>query len=155
MRKLTNQDPPSYAPIAMSLNDLSEEEMAKLHVKFDIAHFIASEKLPFSKCPALCKLEAHHGGKIDNAYTNRKACTEFCHYIAETRREELSKMLAAAKFFSLVMDGSTDKGNIQYTSDTRYKACVIFTHVCTRRQTHLYTEANTCLYIVKWVYTRR
>ena len=28
--------------------------------------------------------------------------------------------------------------------------------VCTRRQTlHLYTEANTCLYIVKWVYTRR
>ena len=47
---------------------------------------------------------------------------------------------------------------IQYTSDTRYKARVI-ARVCTRRQTHLYTEANTCLYIVtcKWVcaYTRR
>ena len=43
---------------------------------------------------------------------------------------------------------------IQYRSDTRYKARV--TRVC-RRQTHLYTdhEANTCLYMVKWVYTRR
>ena len=30
-----------------------------------------------------------------------------------------------------------------------------FTRVCTRRQTHLYTETNTCLYTVKWVYTRR
>ena len=30
-----------------------------------------------------------------------------------------------------------------------YKARVIYT----RLQTHLYTEANTCLYMVKWVYT--
>ena len=44
--------------------------------------------------------------------------------------------------------------DIQYPSATRYKARVI-TRVCTQRQTHLYTEANTCLYIVKWVYTRR
>ena len=35
----------------------------------------------------------------------------FCHYIAESRREELAD-LASAKFFSVLMDGSTDKGNI-------------------------------------------
>ena len=39
---------------------------------------------------------------------------------------------------------------VQYRSDTRYKA-----RVCRRRQTHLYTELNTCLYMAKWVYTRR
>ena len=33
----------------------------------------------------------------------------------------------------------------------------LVTRFCTKRQPHLYTEANTCLYIhvVKWVYTRR
>ena len=35
----------------------------------------------------------------------------------------------------------------QYRSDARYKACV--------GGKRLDTEANTCLYMVKWVYTRR
>lgn len=34
------------------------------------------------------------------------------HYIAESRRQELKQMLANAKFFSLLLDGSTDSGNV-------------------------------------------
>lgn len=34
------------------------------------------------------------------------------HYIAESRRQELLDHLRNAKFFSLLLDGSTDKGNI-------------------------------------------
>ena len=41
-----------------------------------------------------------------------KAAKEFCHYIAESRMEELKKQLEQAKFFSILMDGSTDSGNI-------------------------------------------
>ena len=44
--------------------------------------------------------------------------------------------------------------HVQYPSDTRYKARVNYTRLH-GRQTNLYTEANTCLYKVKWVYTRR
>ena len=44
---------------------------------------------------------------------------------------------------------------VQYTSDTRYKARVLHTFARGRRQMHLYTEAYTCLYTVKWVFTRR
>ena len=42
-----------------------------------------------------------------------------------------------------------------YSTDQMQGMLVYFTRICTRRQTNLYTEANTCLYIVKWVYTRR
>ena len=34
------------------------------------------------------------------------------HYIVESRRQELMKKLGDAPFFSLLLDGSTDKGNI-------------------------------------------
>ena len=44
--------------------------------------------------------------------------------------------------------------HVQYRSDARYKARVVDTRL-PLGQTHLYTEANTCLYMAKWVYTRR
>lgn len=34
------------------------------------------------------------------------------HYIAEAKRRELSEKLSKARFFSILMDGSTDSGNI-------------------------------------------
>ena len=45
-------------------------------------------------------------------YTNKAAATTFCHYIAQSRRLELMKTLSKAKFFSVLMDGSTDRGNV-------------------------------------------
>ena len=106
------QGPLSYARIAQVLHELPEDAMAKLRVKFDLAHFIATEKIAFSKYPALCELEAHHGVNVGSDYNNEHAAKTFCHYIAETRREDLAENLASAKFFSILMDGSTDKGNI-------------------------------------------
>ena len=35
----------SYAPIARVLHVLPEDVVAKLHVKFDLEHFVATEKL--------------------------------------------------------------------------------------------------------------
>ena len=46
--------------------------MAKLQVKFDIAHFIATEKLAVSKYPALCALEARHGVNVGSEYNNER-----------------------------------------------------------------------------------
>ena len=39
----------SYAPITKALNTLSEDERERLKVKFDIAYFVATEKLPYTK----------------------------------------------------------------------------------------------------------
>ena len=53
-----------------------------------------------------------------------------------------------------------EKGYIQYTSDTRYKARVILQvqgdkRTCTLRQIHVYTKLNGFLQGDKCVYTRR
>ena len=107
--KQSGCEPSSYAPIAASLSKLPEAEHNQLQHKFDIAYFIAVEKILFKKYPKLCKLEARHGVAIGSAYTNEIAGKTFTHYIAESQRLQLFE----AKYFSILMDGSTDKGNIE------------------------------------------
>ena len=102
----------SYAPIAKALNTLSEDERERLKVKFDIAYFVATEKLPYTKYPKICELEARHGVKIGTSYRHENAGKDFMHYIAEAKRQDLVQKVTKAKFFSLLLDGSTDKGNI-------------------------------------------
>ena len=51
----------TYAPIAQALSMLFEDEQSKLRLKFDIAYFIASEQLSFTKYPQICELEQPHG----------------------------------------------------------------------------------------------
>ena len=46
------------------------------------------------------------------AYTNERSGREFIHYIAEARRREIVDKVLSAKFFSILLDGSTDKGNV-------------------------------------------
>ena len=73
---------------------------------------MAIEKISFRKYPQLCELEARHGIAIGSAYTNEIACKSFTHFIAESQRRQLFEKLTQAKFFSLLIDGSTDKGNV-------------------------------------------
>ena len=84
------QGPSTNAPIVRVLHQLPDTAMTRLHVKFDIDHFVATEKLAFSNYPALCELEAHHGANVGSEYNNEHAAKTFCHYIAESRREDLA-----------------------------------------------------------------
>ena len=52
----------TYAPIVRALNTLSQDERKRLANKFDIAYFVASEHLSFSKYAKICELEARRGG---------------------------------------------------------------------------------------------
>ena len=49
---------------------------------------------------------------MGQSYINQNAGKTFCHFIAQSRREELIKSLSVAKFFSLLTDGSTGSGNM-------------------------------------------
>ena len=51
----------SYAPIAKALSTLPETERVQMRNKFDIAYFVASEKMSFRKYPRIVKLESRHG----------------------------------------------------------------------------------------------
>ena len=60
----------STTPIGRAFNNLSDEEREKLKVKYDIAHFVACENLPFTKYSKICDLEARHVVDVDHSYTN-------------------------------------------------------------------------------------
>ena len=81
--------PSSYAPIAQSFNNLAEDVRETLRHKFDIAYFIAIEKLTVQKYPALCELEQRDCFDIGMSYVNRSVGTSFIHYIAEAKSQEL------------------------------------------------------------------
>ena len=102
-----------FSPITRSLNKLPSDERAKLRIKFDIAHFVATEKLPFTKYPKLCELQSHHGVSLGHSYTNDNAGKEFVHYIADSRRQVIRQTFDNANFFSVMIDGSTDVANIE------------------------------------------
>ena len=67
-------DATSYAPIAMALSRVSEEERARLKRKFDVAYFVANEKLSFKKYAGICDLEKRHGVDLGTTYMNDVAC---------------------------------------------------------------------------------
>ena len=60
----------------------------------------------------ICELEKHHGVDIGTNYLNESAGRTFIHYIAEAKRQQVVQAVHSAKFFSLLLDGSTDKDNI-------------------------------------------
>ncbi len=101
----------SYAPIARTLTSLPEDERKRLRAKFDIAYFVATEQLAYRKYPRICELEARHGVNLGSSYLHENAGKEFVHYIAESNRQDLLSSISNAKFFSLLMDGSTDQRN--------------------------------------------
>ena len=102
----------SYAPIAHLLSKIPQLEREQLKRKFDIAYFLAKEKLSYRKYPCLCELEARHGVSIGTSYTNEIGGKTFSHNIAESQRQKMLKQLGQAKFFSLLIDGSTDKASV-------------------------------------------
>ena len=76
------------------------------------SYYVPPASCMLREVPNLCELETCHGVRVGTSYVNENVGKEFIHYIAESRRQELKKTLANAKFFSLLLNGSTDAGNI-------------------------------------------
>ena len=53
-----------------------------------------------------------HGVAIGNSYTNEIAGRTFCHFSAQALRQQVITQIAKAKYFSVLIDGSTDKAII-------------------------------------------
>ena len=104
--------PQPSTPIERAFAHLPKTELKKMEFKFDIARFVANEGLPFTMYAKICQLEASHGVSLGSSYLNESACKEFIHFIAEAKREALKAQIQKSHFFSLLLYGSTDKGNI-------------------------------------------
>ena len=81
--------------------------------KFDISYLMAKEGIAFEKFVALCELELRHEIDIGHSYRNAPSAKLFTHYIAEAQRQQFLQLLCKNNFYSFLMDGSTDEGNIE------------------------------------------
>ena len=83
--------PLEYAPIAKAFahDNLDPATKERLVKNFEIAFFLAKEKLPFTKFLPLCEMEVRHGVQIGSGYKNDHACTSFVNFIALNQLEIL------------------------------------------------------------------
>ena len=83
---------------------------AKMKYKFDICYLMANKGIAFEKFP---ELQSRHGVSIGSTYVTSQSAKLFTHYIALAQREGFISQLSVTKFYSFLMDGSTDAGNIK------------------------------------------
>ena len=92
-----------HSLIIDSLHTLSDEDREALKKKFDIAYFIATEKLPLAKYPRLCELEKRHAIHLGHLYLNENSYKEFISYIASQKQELLLDKISKSNFFSVLL----------------------------------------------------
>ena len=111
--KARNEKITTYSAIAKSLLTISDSEKAALRKKFDICFVMAKEGIPFAKYPVLFDLEARHGCGLGISYKNAGSARSFTYYIAESQRQSFINLFSSVPYFSFLLDGSTDEGNIE------------------------------------------
>ena len=111
--RASNQPLTSYSPIARSLLVMDEAVQGRMKKKFDICYVMAKESLGFRKYPALHQLEERHGVDLGFAYKTDVSAQTFTHYIAESQRQSFLENFSTLNFYSFLMDGFTDAGNVE------------------------------------------
>ena len=75
---------------------------------------MAKEGIAFTKYTALCNLETRHDVDLGVAYKNDVSAKSFTRYIAQSQRNDfLRSFFDTHHFFSFLMDGTTDSGNVE------------------------------------------
>ena len=69
---------------------------------------MAKEGLAFETYAAICELEERHDVDIGTAYKTAPSANQFTHFIAQRQRNQFLEDLTGKKFYSFLMDGSTD-----------------------------------------------
>ena len=75
---------------------------------------MAKESIPFTEYPALHQLENYHGVELGNKYSIANSAKIFTNYIAESQSKAFLNDFMKCKFFSFLIDGFADAGNLDY-----------------------------------------
>ena len=101
------------SPIGRCLSTLDSGTRARMETKFDLCFVMAKHSIPFAKYPALLELEQRHKVDIGHAYNTVDSARLFTSCTAKSQRQGFLNSLPSGGFFSLLMDGSTDAGNLE------------------------------------------
>ena len=111
--KALDQPVTSYSPVARSLLVMDEAVQQRMEQKFDICYVLAKESMSFNKYTIVHELEERHGVDLGFAYKTDVSAKVFTHYIAESQCQSFYESLTQSNFYSFLMDGSTDAGNVE------------------------------------------
>ena len=92
---------------------MCNSDSISLNVKFNCAYYLAKHERPYSAYPILLSLHEKNRVKVGTSYLNDSAATDFTFHIGEVTHESLQKDLAKANFYSVLNDGSTNRGVIE------------------------------------------
>ena len=95
-------------PLGKALSTTEQADRENIGRLMDIAYI--KRAIPFSNFGALCSMEKKHGVSLGCTctYQNDVGCNDMVMCIGQCIENELKKALAEAKYFSILMDGSTD-----------------------------------------------
>uniref|UniRef100_A0A1X7VPJ5 DUF4371 domain-containing protein n=1 Tax=Amphimedon queenslandica TaxID=400682 RepID=A0A1X7VPJ5_AMPQE len=110
--KSHNQPITTIAPIAKSLLTLGDSEKIQLQQKFDVCCTMTRKGLAFEKYNSICKLEERHNVEIGASYQTAPSAKQFTHFIVQSQHNAFLQQLAAKKFYSFLMDSSTDSAQL-------------------------------------------
>ena len=99
--------------IGRCLSALDSATRARMEKKFELCFVMAKQSIPFAKYPALLELEQRHEVDIGHAYNTADSARLFTSCIAKSQRQGFLNSLPCGGFFSLLMHGSTDAGNLE------------------------------------------
>ena len=109
----------SERPIEKQLTKLNNEQIIKIKKYFSTSFYLAQFNKPYAGFRNLMDLQLHNfaDNDLDDSYTSYKSdkkCREFINYIAADILEKLVQTkLDDDSFISILVDGSTDKANIE------------------------------------------
>ena len=89
MQSVTNIQKRPSGPLVKAFTTIGMDEKQMLRKKFDIAYFVATEKMAFTKYPRICELEKRHDVELGVSYLNMEAGKTFCHYILHSTSGKL------------------------------------------------------------------
>ena len=104
---------PKDTAMAQSDKKINEKKFLQLDKLFSTAYFVAIECESFLEYPAFVNLQLKNGLNLGFNYQNDHACADFVNSIASVLRQETMAEVANVRYFSILSDGSTDRGIIE------------------------------------------
>ena len=98
----------SKTPLGKALANSERADRDNVGRLIEIVYMMAKRALPFNNFNSLSSMEKSHGVSLGSAYQNVAGCRDMTQHISECIEGELKEALAETKYFSILMDGSTD-----------------------------------------------
>ena len=103
---------PEQAPLEAALLTMEQAEFEQMRCLFNTAYYLVQAERPFRDFSGLLTLQRLNNVSLGHAYSNEMQAKVFVSFIAEDLRAQLVQLIHKSNFFSISIDSSTDKGNI-------------------------------------------